>query len=58
MSSLSDKVSGKANQTVGKVTGNQKVEAKGKAQESKGKMKDHLKSAGDSISHKIDEAAN
>ena len=57
MSSITDKLSGKANQAVGRVTGNDKVEAKGEAQESKGKLKDSIKHAGEAISNKIDDAA-
>lgn len=57
MSSISDKVSGKANQAVGKATGNNRVEAKGEVQEAKGKLKDELKNAGDAFSNEIDEAA-
>jgi uncharacterized protein YjbJ (UPF0337 family) len=57
MSSTSDKLSGKANQIVGKATGNDRVQAKGEAQETKGKLKDKIKHAGDVVSEKIDNAA-
>lgn len=37
MSSSTDKITGKSKQTVGKVTGNKKLQAEGKMQEMKGK---------------------
>lgn len=58
MSSMSDKISGKTNQAIGKVTDNDKLKAKGKAQETKGKLKDKLKDAGDTVSKKVDEVAH
>ena len=57
MSSTSDKLSGAANKTVGKVTGKDRVEAKGEAQETKGHLKDKLHNIGDAISNKIDKTA-
>ncbi|MBC7581664.1 CsbD family protein [Aeromicrobium sp.] len=56
MSSMSDKVSGKLNQAVGKATGNERVQAKGEAQEASGNFKDNVKNAGAAISNKIDDA--
>lgn len=49
MSSTSDKISGKTKQVVGKITGNEKLEAKGKAEETKGKVKSEIKHAGDKL---------
>jgi len=40
MGNTTDKFSGKAKQTAGKMTDNKKLEAKGKIQEAKGNMKD------------------
>lgn len=57
MSSTTDKLIGKANQAVGRVTGKDKVEAKGEAQETKGKLKDKIKDAGEAVSNKIDNIA-
>ena len=45
MSSTTDKISGKTNQAVGKMTDNKKLQAKGKAQETKGNIKDILQDA-------------
>ena len=57
MSSTSDKLSGKFNQVVGKISGNEEVAAKGRIQEDRGKLKGKLKNVGEAISHKIDDAA-
>ncbi len=54
---MSDKISGKTKQAVGKATDNKKLEAKGKAQETKGHVKDKIKSAGETISDKVDRTA-
>ena len=43
MSSTTDKISGKTKQAVGKVTNDKKLQAKGKAEEVKGKIKSTLK---------------
>lgn len=38
-----DKAKGKANELIGKVTGNRTKQAKGKVQQGKGRVKDELK---------------
>jgi uncharacterized protein YjbJ (UPF0337 family) len=57
MSSMSDKISGKTKQAVGKATDNEELQAKGKAQETKGHVKDGIKSVGDTIADKVDGTA-
>ncbi len=42
MSGTTDKISGNIKQTTGKLTDNQKLQAKGKAQELKGKTKNAI----------------
>ena len=42
MSSTSDKISGKAKQTLGKMTNNKKLRARGKVEETKGDVKSAL----------------
>lgn len=42
MSGTSDKMQGKAKQAVGKMTNDKKLQAKGKAQEAKGTVKDKM----------------
>ena len=49
MSSSTDKISGKTKQTLGKITGSKKLQAKGKVEEVKGKVKRDVKHAGDKI---------
>ena len=43
MSSTTDKISGKAKQAVGKMTDNKEMQAKGKAEEARGKVKSTVK---------------
>jgi uncharacterized protein YjbJ (UPF0337 family) len=53
MSGMSDKIGGKTKQAVGSATDNKDLQVKGKAQETKGKVKDSIKSVGDSTSDKV-----
>lgn len=55
---MSDKISGKTKQTIGKATNNKELEVKGKAQETKGHAKDKIKSAGDTFADKVDRTVN
>jgi uncharacterized protein YjbJ (UPF0337 family) len=50
MSSTSDKVSGKTKQAVGKLTHNQTLQAKGKAEEARGVIKKSIIDAGKKLS--------
>jgi uncharacterized protein YjbJ (UPF0337 family) len=52
MSSNADKFKGKAKQAVGKATDNKELQAKGKAQETKGRIKD----AGEKFTDRVDDA--
>lgn len=53
MSATSDKMTGKAKQTVGKMTNNKELEVKGKIQETSGKAQEATKHIGDKLSEKI-----
>jgi len=55
MSGTSDKISGKIKQVVGSATNDKELEAKGKIEETKGKVKDNLKHAVDKISTIVDD---
>lgn len=50
MSSATDKISGKTKQAVGRMTDNKELEAKGKVEEAKGKVKSGAKRAADKMS--------
>jgi uncharacterized protein YjbJ (UPF0337 family) len=52
MSSSTDKISGKVKQAGGKLTDNKKLQAKGKAQELKGKAEKTVDSVKDKIERK------
>lgn len=54
MSSTTDKVKGSVNQTVGQVTDNKELEAKGKMQKTKGQTKSKVEEMGDRVSDKQD----
>ncbi len=53
MGSTSDKISGKADQVIGKATDNKKLQAKGKAKETSGDAKHKLKKTGEKVSNKL-----
>ena len=55
MSGLSDKISGKAKQATGSLTGDKKLENEGKADEAKGTLKEKLDQAVDTVTKKVDE---
>lgn len=44
MGSASDKISGKAKKMTGKITGNKRMESKGRIEEGKGGLKDQIRS--------------
>ncbi len=56
MSGLGDKLKGTAEEMAGKVTGDQELEAKGKAQQIAGNVKDHIENAKQEIGAKVNEA--
>lgn len=47
--SKADKFTGKAKETFGKATGNDEMEAEGKAQNTKGKVKESTDNVGDKV---------
>lgn len=49
MSNSSDKIAGKAKEVAGKVTGNDELEAEGKAQHAKGEVKEKAENVGDTV---------
>ena len=49
MDDRADRVAGKAKETTGKVTGDRRLESEGKTQRSKGKIKEKLREATDTI---------
>lgn len=53
MSSTSDKISGKIKQSVGKMSNDKKLEAKGRTEETRGKIKSSLDQAVDKITSTI-----
>lgn len=53
MSGMSDKISGKAKQAVGKVTDNEELRLRGEFQEAKGKAKDAADHAKKKLSDKF-----
>ena len=55
MGSNTDKFSGKAKQVVGKATDDKELQAKGKTQETSGKVKGHMQQAGKKLTNKVDE---
>jgi uncharacterized protein YjbJ (UPF0337 family) len=55
MSGLSDKITGKAKQVAGDLTGDKKVQNEGKIDEAKGSLKDTLNKVVDTVSEKVDE---
>ncbi len=57
MGEVSDKISGKTNQVIGKATGDKQTQGKGKAQETSGKLKSKAKDAGRALSQKADKVA-
>ena len=56
MSGMNDKITGKIQQAAGKLSGDKKLESEGKANESKGDMKDKADKALDHTSNLIDDA--
>lgn len=55
MSGLGDKLKGAAKEAAGKVTGNQKLEAKGKAEQIVGNLKDKAEDMKDAAGKKVNE---
>lgn len=55
MSGLTDKISGKAKQAAGNATNDDKLKAEGKAEETKGTLKDKFNEAVDTVTDKVDE---
>ncbi|CAJ1195898.1 hypothetical protein CPEBRM1_ABPJDJAI_01713 [Companilactobacillus paralimentarius] len=53
--SKKDAIKDKTNQAVGKASGNDKQELKGKVQEAMGKAKDKVDEAVDKVAHKVNE---
>ena len=56
MSGLGDKLKGSAEEAIGKVTGDQELEAKGKADQVTGNLKDRYEEAKDSVGEKVNDA--
>lgn len=60
MSGLGDKISGKAKEMAGQLTGNEELEAKGNAEQIKGNVKDRAEDvkqdAGDKVNEWLDKA--
>jgi uncharacterized protein YjbJ (UPF0337 family) len=54
MNGTADKVSGKTKQALGKATNNKELQLKGKAQQTKGTVKQQTKQAGKAVSKKVD----
>ncbi|QQS17684.1 CsbD family protein [Candidatus Saccharibacteria bacterium] len=52
MSGLGDKLEGSAKEAVGKVTGDEKLEAKGKLEQITGNLKDKAEEIGDQVGKK------
>ena len=55
MSGLSDKLEGSAKEAVGKVTGDEKLEAKGKLEQITGNLKDKAEEIGDQVGKKVND---
>lgn len=55
MSGLGDKIKGSAEELVGNVTGDQKLEAQGKADQIVGNIKDRIEDAKDAAGEKVNE---
>ena len=56
MSGLGDKLKGSVDEIAGKITGDQKLEAKGKAEQIAGNVKDRAEDAKDAVGEKVNEA--
>jgi uncharacterized protein YjbJ (UPF0337 family) len=56
MSGLSDKITGKAKQAAGNLTGDKKLKTEGKLEEAKGTIKDKLNEAIDTVTKTVDDA--
>ncbi len=54
MGHLSDKIAGRSKETTGKVTGDKKLEMKGKSQAELADMKEKTKNTMHKIDHKLD----
>lgn len=55
MSAKSDKISGRAKQAAGAITGDEELKSEGQRQEDKGKLKDTLDSVVDKAHHVLDD---
>ncbi len=55
MSGLGDKLEGSAKEAVGKVTGDEKLEAKGKLEQITGNLKDKAEEIGDQVGKKVND---
>ena len=55
MSGLGDKIEGSAKEAVGKVTGDEKLEAKGKLEQITGNLKDKAEEIGDQVGKKVND---
>lgn len=55
MSAKTDKISGRAKQAVGAITGDEELKYEGERQENKGKLKDALDSVVDKAHHALDD---
>lgn len=58
MSGLGDGIKGKAEELAGKLTGNEKLEAKGNSEQIKGNLKDRAEELKDKAGEKVNEALN
>lgn len=56
MSGLGDKLKGSVDEFAGKITGDQKLETKGKAEQIAGNVKDRAEDAKDAVGEKVNEA--
>lgn len=56
MSGLTDKLGGQAKQVLGNATDDKKLQAEGKAEETKGTLKEKLEAVVDTVSDKVNEA--
>jgi uncharacterized protein YjbJ (UPF0337 family) len=55
MSEITDKISGRAKQAIGAVTGNEETKHEGERQEDKGKLKGRFDSVVDKAHHALDD---